>query len=70
MTGGVIRAPSRRPLIPTTRGTHRLAPGHRRTRPRAVPMAIVALGAQEEDLAAANAGHEAEGLDVRVGPIL
>jgi hypothetical protein len=67
---GVICTTSLRLLIAATRRPHRLASRNCRASPRAVPMTIVAPGAQKEDLAAPSAGHESKGLDVRVGPIL
>jgi len=66
---GVMRAASLGPLVAATRCPHRLAPRNCGARPGAVPMAIVAPRAQEEDLAAPSAGHESKGLGVRVGPI-
>jgi hypothetical protein len=70
VTSGVICATSLRLLITATRSPNRLTPRNCRAGPRAVPMTIVARGAQKEDLPAPSAGHESKGLDVRVGPIL
>ena len=67
---GVISPAGRGPLVAAIRGAYGLASRKCRACPSAVPIVIVAPGTQEEDLAAASTGHEAQGLDVRVRPIV
>jgi hypothetical protein len=55
---GVVRPPDLGSLVAVTGLAHRLLPRESRARSRAVPVAVVAPGAEKEDLAAPSAGHE------------
>lgn len=65
LSRGVVRSPGLGSLVAATGLTQRLLPRERRARPPAVPVAVVAPGAEKEDLAAPSAGHEAQRLDFR-----